>query len=245
MYNFVVRLKNISEFALDLIFPKECLSCGQEGFYLCAKCFKQIKLNNKNYCALCKRKTFLSQICQTCQKNTNLRAVWITADYNNEILQNLIHNLKYKYVEEISQILADLIIKYLGLNKIFLSLKIDKDNSIITAVPLHKKRYLMRGFNQSELLARKVSNYYKIPAVALLKRKINTASQINLKRKERQANVKKAFIYKPSKNFVKNKKIIIIDDVITSGSTLNECAKVLSEAGFKEIYGLVIAQRED
>jgi len=241
----IMKLKEIKEFVLDLIFPKECLGCGKENTYLCRQCYEKIALNKNFYCALCKRESDLAKICLFCQKESALSAIWVAADYNNDILQALIHNLKYKYLEDLSQVLADLIIKYLEEQKIFQHFEINNENTIITPVPLHNKRLLLRGFNQSDLLAEKISSFYKIKKLNLLNRKINTHSQIELKRKERQQNVKAAFIFNANESLDKNKKIILMDDVVTTGSTLNECAKVLSENGFEEIYGLVIAQRED
>nr|MBD3359310.1 hypothetical protein [Candidatus Buchananbacteria bacterium] len=237
----ILKLK---DWFIDLIFPKECISCGLEETYLCHTCFKRLELNKQFYCVLCKKQTNHSQICENCKKKTALKAVFVVADYNNQILQNLLHNLKYNFVEEISDYLGDLIIRYLKANNILKIFQINFDNTIICPVPLHKKRYLARGFNQSELLAQKLSVYYKIPTRNLLIRQINTMSQVNLNRQERQTNLKNAFIFNNQES-IKNKKILLIDDVVTTGSTLIESAQALEQKGFSEIYGLVIAQRED
>ncbi len=238
----ILKLK---DWFIDLVFPKECVSCGQEGDYLCQQCFAKIDLNQKDCCALCHKEFFLSQICPDCQKESQLLNIWVAADYNNEILQALIHNLKYKYVEEISRILASLIINYLKEKEVFRYLNINSQNTWFVAVPLHKKRYLERGFNQSDLLANHLRDFYKIEKKVLLKRKLNTVSQVNLTRQERKINLANAFTFTKTEQADRNKKIILIDDVITTGSTLKECADVLAKNGFKEIYGLVIAQRED
>jgi ComF family protein len=238
-------IKKIKDVVLDLIFPRECLSCGKEGSYLCADCFKKIETNNKFYCVVCKRPTDYSKICQTCQSEYKLRAIWVAANYNDKILQELIHFLKYKYIEEAGDILAEIIIKYLEKNQILQKFGLSKSSALFVPVPLHKKRYLSRGFNQSDLLVKKVSEFYKIPKADILARKRNTQSQIDLRKSERQENVKGAFEMINKDNLDKNKKIILIDDVVTTGSTLNECAKVLLDAGLSEIYGLVVAQRED
>jgi ComF family protein len=203
-----------------------------------------LQLNRQFYCVLCKKQTNYSKICENCKKKTALKAVFVVANYNNQILQNLLHNLKYNFVEEISDYLSDLIIKYLELNNIFEFFQINSNNTILCPVPLHKKRYLARGFNQSELLAQKLNVYYKIPQKDLLIRQINTISQISLNRQERQINLKNAFVFN-DQEIIKNKKILLIDDVVTTGSTLIETAWVLEQKGFNEIYGLVIAQRDD
>jgi ComF family protein len=244
MHNLQLKLKRIKEFVLDLIFPKECFGCGYEGVYLCESCQAKIEINSIFKCALCHQESILGQICNNCQKDTFLKTIWVATDYNNKILQCLIHNLKFKYIEEISSILANLAIKYLKHYKIFEQFDITDENSIIVTVPLHKKRLLSRGFNQSDLLAQEISNYFKIPFVKLISRQKNTQTQIGLDRQSRQKNVQNAFSLNNYNNY-KNKKIILIDDVVTTGSTLKECARVLANAGFTEIYGLVVAQRED
>jgi len=239
-----MEVQRIKNFILDLIFPKECLGCKEEGAYLCQQCWAEIELNKKFYCVFCKKESDLSKICSECKKNTCLNAVWLAADYNNELLQNLIHNFKYNYLEELDKILADLIIRYLEENKIFEKVNLRSEDLVLVPVPLHKKRFLQRGFNQSYLLAKKVGDFYKIPVLNLLVRNKNTISQVNLKRQERLENLQDAFILNKV-DILANKKIILIDDVVTTGSTLKECARVLKANGFTEIYGLVIAQRED
>ncbi len=234
----------LKDWLIDLIFPKECLGCGLEKTYLCHNCFNNLELNKQFYCVLCKKQSHHSQICPNCKKKTALKAVFVVANYDNRILQNLLHNLKYNFVEEIGDYLGNLIIKYLEVNRIFKFFQINSANTIICPVPLHKKRYLARGFNQSELLAKKLNIYYKILQKDLLIRKINTISQVNLNRQERQSNLKNAFIFNNQES-AKNKKILLIDDVLTTGSTLIEAAQVLEQKGFNEIYGLVIAQRDD
>jgi competence protein ComFC len=238
-------LQKIKDFFIDLIFPKQCLGCGQEGLYLCEECKNKIDLNKKFYCVICKTPTNFSEVCQMCQAEFNLKAVWVATNYNNKILQDLIHSLKYKYLEEIALDLSDLVKKYLVKNDILKNFEISAENCLIIPVPLHKKRLLKRGFNQSELLAKNICDYFRIKKSNLLIRRVNTESQINLRRTERQKNVKNAFVAINQDDLLKNKKVILIDDVVTTGSTLNECALALKRIGFSEIFALVIAQRED
>lgn len=112
---------------------------------------------------------------------------------------------------------------------------------IIISVPLHKNRERTRGYNQSYLISRFLSKELKIPEKSrLLVRTRDTGSQSLLGRQQRHANIKDAFaVYKPGK--VKGKKILIVDDILTTGNTLNECSRVLKEAGAKSVTAAVIA----
>lgn len=239
-----MNIFKLKELFLDLVFPKNCLACGQEGVYLCQNCFNKIDINKKLNCALCKNPTEFTRICYKCKDKTALKAVFIVADYNNEILQNLIHNLKYNYIEELSTILTKLIDKYFKNSELLNNFQFCSEDTVLVPVPLHKKRQLSRGYNQSELLADTFCLINGFKKVDILKRIKNTQSQVKLSRQERLHNLTKAFVYKPDQSIDINKKIIIIDDVLTTGSTLDECARVLANHGFSQIYGLVLAQRD-
>lgn len=238
-------INNWKEFFIDLLFPKECLNCRQPGVYLCQKCLAKIQLNDKFYCVICKKTSPLNYLCRQCQPNHYLKAVWVCADYNNQILHDLIHNLKYRYVEQVSHELTKIMSAYLIKNKIFENFAINKDNTVICSVPLHHKRYLKRGFNQAELIAKNISQIFNIPYQGILIRQKNTQTQVELNKQQRQDNVKDAFAINSKIADISNKKIILIDDVVTTGSTLKECAKVLAANRCDDVYGLVAAQRED
>lgn len=244
MENFIYIINRFKDFVLDLFFPKECLGCQKEGRYLCGECLEQIELNKDFYCALCKQKSTYGLVCPSCRQNTVIKAIWVAADYNNKLLQDLIHALKYQYIEGISESLAALVLEYLRQTDLLRHFEINPAHTIIVPVPLHRKRILTRGFNQSELISDNIGKILIFEKVNLLKRIKNTETQINLKRLERQQNVTEAFNLS-NIPFDITKKVILVDDVVTTGSTLKECASVLANAGFKEIYGLVIAQRED
>ena len=117
-----------------------------------------------------------------------------------------------------------------------------RGEKVIIPIPLNNRKELERGFNQSREIAEIISSYFGIPlAQNFLVRKKYTLPQINLKLKQRSENIKNAFELLPD-NEIQGKTILLIDDVTTSGATLNEAAKVLRENGVKEIWGVVIAQ---
>jgi ComF family protein len=112
----------------------------------------------------------------------------------------------------------------------------------LVSVPLTKKKLKRRGFNQSEEIAREISNYLNIPLITncLIKTR-ETFPQVELSEKERAENPKGAYIVK-DKEKIRGKRVLLIDDVYTTGSTMEECSRILREAGTKEVWGVVIAR---
>lgn len=202
-------------FVLDLLFPIQCIGCGMEGAWLCKKCFKTIKINKK----------------KTSDK------IIVTALYHkNPILQKAIHVYKYQFIKELHKPLAHLLIKKIR------NYKLEIRNYLLVPVPLHKKRLKFRGFNQVELLANQVAEHFSIPVITdVLIRIKHTKAQMELSEKQRVKNIKNCFICAIPKK-AKNKNILLIDDVATTGSTLGECKKVLLQAGAKNVLSLVLAK---
>jgi ComF family protein len=219
-------LVKLKIFITDLLFPVVCLGCGHYGQWLCPECLKKIKLNSDG-------KYFQ-------QPNIkNLNGVWIAANYQEPFLAEALKNFKYNGVIDLGGSLGQLLIR-------FLAAKISQGEitgfDLITAVPLTKKRRLWRGFNQAEILAEAISRKFGWPSrFDLIKRRYQTFTQVGLKAAERQSNVKGIFQLGNEIN-LEGKKILLIDDVMTTGSTINECAEILRKAGAKEIWGLVLAK---
>jgi len=145
--------------------------------------------------------------------------------YHNPLLQKAIHAFKYKFVKDLAEPLSKLLLK-----------RIDFDYDFIVPVPLHSKRLRWRGFNQAELLARAINNQKVVNALVKTK---NTKPQMELAGRQRKENIKNTFQCLVS---LKNKTILLIDDVETTGSTLKECKGVLLKAGAKEVYCLTLAK---
>lgn len=145
--------------------------------------------------------------------------------YNDPLLKKAIHSFKYKFIKDLAKPLGKLLLK-----------KINFDYDLIVPVPLHPKRLHWRGFNQAELLAREIDDQKVINILVKTK---NTKPQMELSEKQRKENIKNTF-----QCFVnlKNKTILLIDDVETTGSTLNECKKALLRAGAKEVRCLTLAK---
>lgn len=158
--------------------------------------------------------------------------------YEISVIRDLIHNYKYRFAKNIKNTLANILIIYLKK-----SLD-DWDDWIIIPIPLYHSRFNWRGFNQSEEIAKIISQQFNWPILNnTLIRKKKTTEQAEIKEKERrQKNLKDAFGLSSCAKDIKNKKIILLDDVCASGATLEEAAKILKSAGAKKIIGLVIAK---
>ncbi len=244
----MIKLKNkmrglfnsVKEFILDTLFPKFCINCRKEGDYLCYDCFCLIDILDRQYCPFCKppRPVADGKTCFFCSRKYKLDGLYFATSYDNFIIKKLINNFKYEpYIKDLSSVLADIIIFYLS--------EINKKNFkdfVIMAVPVHTKKLKYRGYNQAKELAEKLSQRVQVPFLENILIKIkNTPSQTELKREQRIENLKNVFSV-IDKNQVLGKKILLVDDVATTCSTLEECAKVLKKSGAKEVWGLVIAR---
>jgi ComF family protein len=182
-------------------------------------------------------------LCPACRESrkSSLYSLIISVSYENPAIKKLIHNLKYRFVADSAQPLADFMVKALLKN----------DSPIpdyIMPIPLHPRRLRWRGFNQSLLLAERISEnlapLMKIEVLDILERKRYNQPQMKIKKyQERLANVKNIFSLKERFPDLKNKTVLLVDDIATTGATLEGCAKILKENGVKKVYGTVIARQ--
>lgn len=207
---------NFFDHALEIIFPPKCGICGKIGEgYICNNCYNMFIINK------------------------------IYKNYNSERF----HMLKYE------GIIRDKLIEYkfndkTYLYRMFYEILIKDKNAcdffkgydIIIPVPIHKKRKTLRGYNQSELIAKKLSDKFKMPMyIDVLKKQINTIPQSSLGKKARKNNAQN--VYKvDNMQKIKNKNVVILDDIYTTGATANECIKVLKDAGAYRVGIVTIAK---
>lgn len=206
-------------FIVDLFFPKFCCGCNKMETYLCASCFNKIDLTSLPV-QLKLEPLYLDQL--------NSLA------YYDGVIKKLIHTFKYDHIQDVGQTLAHLLYYSVQFPKI----------DFITAVPLSVKRKKERGFNQSEVIAIRLAELLQLPYQQFLIRTTFLKAQAEVEnREERLQNIKGQFVYtnEVSKKILQDKKILIIDDVCTTGSTLNECAKILKAHGARAVLGLTLA----
>jgi len=226
--------KSFYEFCLDLIFPKKCVNCGEFGSFCCQKCLVKIKPIETQICPKCGKISDKGKWCASCKGKSDLTGIIVSAQYRSGPTKELIHHLKYNFILDLSPILADLLIDQL--------IDIDlRGDIIITSVPLHRRRQNERGFNQAEVLAKIVAKKVGYNYLSLIKRKIHKKTQVELSGKQRRENLEGIFTPINTEN-IAGKTVILVDDVSTTGTTLEECAKVLRQAGAKQVWGLVVAR---
>jgi len=227
-----VKVKNI---VLDAVFPHQCI-CGKLDSILCEECLEKIPRNKTQLCPKCKKISENGKTCSSCRQKSSLTGVMIFGDHEGA-LKDAIWRYKYYLIRDLDRPLSKLLVSRFGDY-------IKSKNLLITSVPISKSRQRWRGFNQSELMATKLSDELGLVSSVLLRRNGKSKSQVGLTRKERIKNLSGGFGLQESidKKFLLNKKILIVDDVYTTGSTLEECAKTLRQSGAREVWGIVLTR---
>ena len=200
--------------SLNLLFPTKCCLCNKIGEELCKSCYEELKKYEID--RLDSNKFFIFKY--------------------DEKVRKLILNYKFYDKSYISR----MFIKYIFYNKKICNFI--KEYDIILPVPLHKKRKSARGYNQSELITKSISKKLKIKTYNnILIKTVNNKPQALTRKEDRLHNVKDVYIIN-NKEKVLNKKILLFDDVYTTGNTTNECKKLLEKAGAKEVGILTLAK---
>jgi ComF family protein len=235
--NILSKAKNL---ILDILFPSVCLSCKnnlsapEKENKICQKCLDSIQTYSSFFCPKCKNRVPGEE--RSCHKEIKFILAPAT-DYQNQAVKNLVWFLKYHKWQSIINVIEPIINRYLDI------LNCDLKNFIIIPIPLHASRLKERGFNQSELIAGIVSR--KLNTVLNtdnLKRVKATKTQAELKNAdERIKNIENCFSLNDPDG-VKNKNIVLVDDVFTTGSTMSEAVKILKRAGAKKIIAFVFAK---
>ena len=222
---------------LNALFPKICISCKREGAHLCEDCFALLPIANTP---------------SLLPRHSSLSGLFCAASYDHTLVKNVIHALKYQpFLKELATPLAYSMIAHFSLidNPIFhpqgaksVSSAQKPSSFILCPVPLHKKRLKWRGFNHTEEIAKVLSVTLSIPIHAdMLLRTKNTPPQMTLTKKERINNMRGAFEIQ-NKQGLQDKKVLLLDDVYTTGATLEQAAHALKKSGANQVFGLVVAR---
>lgn len=230
---------------LGLIFPSRCLICEAplhplSDCPLCPEHFRKIRVVEPPVCSRCGRKmsgeSVEALVCAECRSRKTYHDSGYSACAFADPLRELIHLFKYRKKRYLASFLGGLVLEYLRERADMTGY------DAIVPVPLHWRRRWTRGFNQALDLARPLSKHFGIPVMkGNLRRVRYTKPQVRLVSKERESNIKNAFRVHNSAR-VAGKKLLLLDDVITSGATLNECARVLKRAGASWVAIVTLAQ---
>jgi len=224
----------------QVLFPVFCIDCAHEGSVLCQYCQKKISISGVFFCPGCREPSPQGHACTPCKKTDVLDqhvALFVYGD-KSPVVSQLIEIYKYQFEEEVCDIfrvwIQTFFEEHMGVY--------DGSISCIVPVPLHKKRFAERGFNQSAALATALSDILDVPVVSLLSRGKHTKQQARLKKEEREENVKGAFHIVPGEGVYEH--VLLVDDVFTTGSTMRACARALRSAGVAKVSGWSLARGE-
>lgn len=221
-----------SNLFLDFFLPRICISCNSKlssnDKIICCECFNKIEKADEERIEKEFRRKFLKE-----EVIAGFCSAFVF--YDDSVLQKIIHSLKYDHNYHVG--------KYLGLRsaEIMSEIIYGWEPDLILPVPLHSLRKAERGFNQSAEIAKGISKALKIPFRSkTLKRNKYTHTQTNFNLEERKENVHDAFSAKKG-NIIKGAKVIIVDDVITTGATVTECGNKLLAAGAEKVFAVSVA----
>lgn len=214
---------------VELITPQTCLVCSRSSGVVCDDCFPKLATASAGTCVRCNRLSPLGKTCAQCLNHLVVRGVSVASYYDGPV-KELILRLKFSRNRSAAEVGAKLILMRVDRHKMIFD--------VVTSVPVSASRYRERGYNQSELVARVVARKLGLPYQSLLGRH-NGEHQLGKDRKTRIEQVKDVFYVQKS---VLRARVLIIDDVVTTGATLDSCARILKASGAKNIWGAVIAK---
>lgn len=220
--------------AADLLFPQWCVGCGKEGYFLCSSCHRSLSRIVPPLCPRCGRPQSSDTLCPGCTGwQSEIDGIRSPFRFDGTIRQ-AIHQLKYQSVRALAAPLAKLLNDYLVTYPV--------PGEVLVPVPLHPKRLRERGYNQSRLLARELGKLINLAVVGdCLIRQLQAPPQARTSTvDERWSNVAGAFICHG--NGLRDRQVLLIDDVSTSGATLDACATALKVGGASSVWGLVLAR---
>lgn len=238
----IAACKKLLAIAGKILFPPFCVHCAREGAWLCSNCEEKLVPFPQPVCPLCAIRMPDGRLTCGCSQKTRLTRFLCGYPLKNSVARALVYTYKYRHGAMLHGIIFSLMQKWLSRHYLE-TLFSHQSSFIVIPVPLHTKRLNQRGFNQAELLAKDFSSHYRLSIkAAVLARIKHTQSQVGVQNREaREKNMECAFAVTDALA-VKGMKIILVDDVYTSGATMRACSIALRSAGALEVWGLTFAR---
>jgi len=245
-----LNFKKIEESFLSLFLPADCKICSKplkslNCSFICEECWNKVKWLEPPYCSICSKPFSPSEtspinsfsICAECKKNSlYFKKVFVPTLYEG-VMKKIIHIFKYQGKRGVIRGIKKIMETYFSQNHLPFS-----HLHLVVPIPLYRNKLKERGFNQAELLARIIAEYFNIKLSKSNLEKIKpTQSQTKLSASKRIKNMKGVFVVKNKEEFW-GKDILLVDDIYTTGATLKEAAKILKKARAKEIYAFTLAR---
>jgi len=220
----------IMERIVSVFTPYDCIICGYEGLIVCEACLPAICPAVPSRCYICHASTIDFAVCAKCRPSSKLRRVYVRSELSGTPKQ-LVHGLKYSNVQSVAVIMANFMTQILP----------ESSSSLIVPVPTATSRLRRRGYDHTELIAASISRVIGVVKVSALVR-LSQTSQVGSRRSLRVSQLKDAYRIARTGSLV-DAHVLLIDDVITTGATLESAAACLKDEGVKTVDAIVFAQR--
>lgn len=228
------KLRELFSFPMDIVFPRFCVICKQEGGFICPKCWEKIKEEELS-CPYCHKINFSGKFCSSHKRHSSFDGLIFISQFDS-LAKNVVYAFKYQGLRGLAKPLGLLMAERLRRHSVF------KENPVLVPVPIFITKRWQRGFNQAELLALEIAKRTGLECFPLILKIKKTISQTKLKRKERIENIKGAFELSAKSFAFRGRSFVLVDDVYTTGATFNEMAKELKKLAPLSIWGLSFAR---
>ena len=234
MVSVLPQLGKLKGMALNLLFPQFCVGCGKEGSFICDSCRRLLPWIAPPLCPRCGKPQPSGVLCPSCVSwRAEIDGIRSPFRFDG-VVRQAIHQFKYRNLRALATPLAELLADYLGTGPVL--------GEVLVPVPLYRKRLRERGYNQSGLLAKELGRFAHLPVVddCLIRQRHAPPQARASNVDERRSNVAGVFGCRDGR--LRDKQVLLIDDVSTSGATLDACAAALKAAGAISVWGLVLAR---
>ena len=221
----------VLERLIGVIAPHYCLACGGEGDLVCNNCASAVAIPLPSRCYVCKATTDDFVVCDRCRVKSHLRHVWISAQYSG-LAKQLVQVYKFERGQEGAKFISKSMANVLPLIN---------QRAILVPIPTATSRQRVRGYDHTKLLAKEVSELTGLPYESMLGR-LGQSRQVGTNRRDRLTQLSSAFYIKHPER-VRGESIILVDDIVTTGGTLESIAKILKQAGAKSVNAIIFAQK--